>query len=141
MHQSYREVPVHLTKVEFSTWIFQFPNGNYCLQQCLSNTKKTLKFFICFLFIISYPFEPPLIKFITKVYHPNIDNTSGAICMDLLKMPPKGNWRPAINLSSLLTSVQLLLGDPNPNDPLDADIVKYFHLLYILIFIRFMIAV
>jgi len=43
--------------------------------------------------------------------------------MDLLKMPPTGNWRPAINLSSLLTSVQLLLSEPNPSDPLDAAIV------------------
>lgn len=73
-----------------------------------------------------YPFEPPLLKFLTKVYHPNIDNSSGLICMDLLKMPPTGNWRPAINLSSLLTSVQLLLAEPNPSDPLDAAIAKEF---------------
>jgi len=46
--------------------------------------------------------------------------------MDLLKMPPTGNWRPAINVSSLLTSVQLLLAEPNPSDPLDAAIAKEF---------------
>lgn len=73
-----------------------------------------------------YPFEPPQMKFLTKVYHPNIDNSSGLICMDLLKMPPIGNWRPAINLSSLLTSLQLLLSEPNPGDPLDAAIAKEF---------------
>ena len=45
--------------------------------------------------------------------------------MDQLKLPPAGSWRPAINLSSLLMSVQLLLAEPNPNDPLDADIVRF----------------
>lgn len=49
--------------------------------------------------------------------------------MDLLKMPPTGNWRPAINLSSLLTSVQLLLAEPNPSDPLDAAIVIQLNII------------
>ena len=37
-------------------------------------------------------------------------------------MPPKGSWRPASNISTLLQSLQLLLSDPNPDDPLDHDI-------------------
>ncbi|XP_043479550.1 ubiquitin-conjugating enzyme E2 T-like [Leptopilina heterotoma] len=68
-----------------------------------------------------YPFEPPSVKFVTPVYHPNID-TTGLICMDLLKMPPKGGWNPTISLENLLTAVQLLLGNPNPDDPLMAEI-------------------
>lgn len=32
-----------------------------------------------------YPFKPLVMKFITKVYHPNISSASGWICLDILK--------------------------------------------------------
>ncbi|ELU13603.1 hypothetical protein CAPTEDRAFT_103167, partial [Capitella teleta] len=72
-----------------------------------------------------YPFEPPKVRFITPIYHPNIDN-AGRICLDSLKMPPKGNWTPALNLSTLLTTVQQLMAEPNPDDPLMTDIANEF---------------
>jgi len=67
--------------------------------------------------------DPPQLKFLTKVYHPNIDNVTGLICLDVLKMPPQGRWRPVNNLSLILTAVKQLLSDPNPHDPLDSAIV------------------
>ncbi|XP_066528567.1 ubiquitin-conjugating enzyme E2 T isoform X2 [Hoplias malabaricus] len=72
-----------------------------------------------------YPFEPPQIRFLTPVYHPNIDS-AGRICLDALKMPPKGAWRPSLNLSTVLSSIQLLMAEPNPDDPLMADISSEF---------------
>ncbi|XP_028308564.1 ubiquitin-conjugating enzyme E2 T [Gouania willdenowi] len=72
-----------------------------------------------------YPFEPPKIRFLTPIYHPNIDN-SGRICLDALKLPPKGAWRPSLNISTVLTSIQLLMAEPNPDDPLMADISAEF---------------
>ncbi|TKS77650.1 Ubiquitin-conjugating enzyme E2 T [Collichthys lucidus] len=72
-----------------------------------------------------YPFEPPKIRFLTPIYHPNID-TSGRICHDALKLPPKGAWRPSLNISTVLTSIQLLMAEPNPDDPLMADISSEF---------------
>jgi len=72
-----------------------------------------------------YPFEPPQVKFKTPVYHPNIDS-AGRICLDILKMPPKGAWKPSHNISTLLKSIHLLLSDPNPDDPLMADISSEF---------------
>ncbi|XP_077978958.1 ubiquitin-conjugating enzyme E2 T-like [Glandiceps talaboti] len=68
-----------------------------------------------------YPFEPPKIRFVTPIYHPNIDN-GGRICLDILKMPPGGSWKPSLNISTVLKSIQLLMADPNPDDPLMTDI-------------------
>ena len=68
-----------------------------------------------------YPFKPPKVKFLTKVYHCNV-NDKGGICLDLLK----DNWSPAIKISQLLLSIQSLLTDPNVDDPLVPDIAKLY---------------
>ncbi|WWC70666.1 uncharacterized protein I206_104617 [Kwoniella pini CBS 10737] len=60
-----------------------------------------------------YPFSPPKLHFITKVYHCNIAST-GAICLDLLKHA----WSPALSLYKVILSLSSLLTDPNPSDPL-----------------------
>ncbi|XP_046338739.1 ubiquitin-conjugating enzyme E2 T-like [Haliotis cracherodii] len=79
-----------------------------------------------------YPFEPPKVRYVTPIYHPNIDN-GGRICLDTLKMPPKGAWKPCLNVGTVLTSLQLLMAEPNPEDPLMTDIsneFKYNRALY-----------
>lgn len=68
-----------------------------------------------------YPFEPPKVTFLTPVYHPNID-TGGRICLDTLNMPPKGAWKPSVNISTVLISLHLLLDAPNVDDPLMDDV-------------------
>ena len=61
-------------------------------------------------------------KFITKVYHPNISSASGAICLDILK----DAWSPVLTLKSTLISLQSLLCSPEPNDPQDAEVAKHY---------------
>lgn len=72
-----------------------------------------------------YPFEPPRCEFLTRVYHPNIDD-QGRICLDILKGPPKGTWNPAISIATMLLSLRVLLANPNPDDPLLVDVANEF---------------
>ncbi|EJD37495.1 hypothetical protein AURDEDRAFT_116792 [Auricularia subglabra TFB-10046 SS5] len=70
----------------------------------------------------TYPFQPVKMKFITKVYHPNVSSASGAICLDILK----DAWSPVLTLKSTLISLQSLLCSPEPNDPQDAEVAKHY---------------
>ncbi|TNY17851.1 ubiquitin-conjugating enzyme/RWD-like protein, partial [Rhodotorula diobovata] len=69
-----------------------------------------------------YPFEPLKIKFITKVYHPNISSASGFICLDILGKA----WSPVYTLRTCLVSLQSLLSSPEPTDPQDAEVAKHY---------------
>ncbi|KAF3985815.1 hypothetical protein FT663_01733 [Candidozyma haemuli var. vulneris] len=69
-----------------------------------------------------YPFKPPVMKFNTKIYHPNISSVTGAICLDILK----DAWTPILTLKSSLISLQSLLQSPEPNDPQDAEVAKHY---------------
>ncbi|GJN16879.1 hypothetical protein PR202_gb03904 [Eleusine coracana subsp. coracana] len=69
-----------------------------------------------------YPFEPPKMQFMTKVWHPNISSQNGAICLDILK----DQWSPALTLKTALLSLQALLSAPAPDDPQDAVVAQQY---------------
>ncbi|KAJ2437594.1 Ubiquitin-conjugating enzyme E2 C [Coemansia sp. RSA 2424] len=62
----------------------------------------------------NYPFTAPTITFITPCWHPNVDDR-GNICLDILKE----QWSAVYNVQTILLSLQTLLGDPNPQSPLN----------------------
>ncbi|KAI8929068.1 ubiquitin-conjugating enzyme/RWD-like protein [Entophlyctis helioformis] len=66
-------------------------------------------------FPASYPYAPPVVKFESPLYHPNVD-MSGNICLDILK----DKWSAVYNVQSVLLSIQSLLGEPNNDSPLNA---------------------
>ena len=66
-----------------------------------------------------YPMAPPIVRFTTPIFHPNIDRL-GRVCLDILK----DKWSPALQIRTVLLSVQALLGAPNPNDPLANDVAE-----------------
>ncbi|TFK55218.1 UBC-like protein [Heliocybe sulcata] len=65
----------------------------------------------------SFPFKPPTVTFLTKVYHPGI-NDEGHICVPILR----DEWKPAITMSTVLSVVQEKLNNPSPDDPFEPDI-------------------
>lgn len=85
---------VHHTKVECFAAIL-FLGGLFKLELFLTD---------------EYPMAPPKVRFLTKIYHPNIDKV-GRICLDILK----DKWSPALQLRSVLLSIQALLSAPNPD--------------------------
>ncbi|CAH1778006.1 unnamed protein product [Owenia fusiformis] len=70
----------------------------------------------------TYPFNPPKVKFLTAIWHPNISSVTGAICLDILK----DQWAAAMTLRTVLLSLQALLAAAEPDDPQDAVVAKQY---------------
>eukprot|EP00474_Spongospora_subterranea_P010795 CRZ11253.1 hypothetical protein [Spongospora subterranea] len=61
-----------------------------------------------------YPYKPPKVRCLEKIWHPNID-LQGAVCLNILKE----SWRPVLNVQNVVHGLIFLLLDPNPADPLN----------------------
>nr|XP_035156698.1 ubiquitin-conjugating enzyme E2 N-like [Callithrix jacchus] len=65
------------------------------------------------------PMAAPKVRFMTKIYYPNVDKLE-RICSDILK----DEWSPALQIRTVLLSIQALLNAPNPDDPLANAVVE-----------------
>lgn len=83
-------------------------------------------FKLSMVFTKDYPFKPPKVKFITPIYHCNIDRY-GNICLSILKDNcGTDGWTPALTIGKILLSICSLLSDPNPDDPLEPKIASHY---------------
>jgi len=64
----------------------------------------------------NYPHDPPKVKCIQKIYHPNVD-LQGNVCLNILRE----DWKPVLNLNSVMVGLQYLFLEPNADDPLNSD--------------------
>lgn len=68
-----------------------------------------------------YPTKPPSVKFVSEMFHPNVYQ-SGELCLDILQ----NRWSPTFDVSTILTSIQSLLNDPNTASPANAEAANMF---------------
>ena len=67
------------------------------------------KFIVNLDFTDSYPFKPPKIKFVTKIYHPNVKSDTGEICTAAIDAA----WVPTLNAKYIIEAVLTIIKTPN----------------------------
>ncbi|XP_066127394.1 ubiquitin-conjugating enzyme E2 C-like [Saccopteryx bilineata] len=96
---------------------------------------EDLRYELFLAFPRGYPYCAPTVKFLKPCYHPNVD-TQGNFCLDILK----DKWSALYDVRTTVLSIQSLLGEPNPDSPLNthavqlwkspAAVKKYLHETY-----------
>eukprot|EP01119_Soliformovum_irregulare_P012050 TRINITY_DN3098_c0_g1_i1.p1 TRINITY_DN3098_c0_g1~~TRINITY_DN3098_c0_g1_i1.p1 ORF type:complete len:157 (+),score=17.29 TRINITY_DN3098_c0_g1_i1:12-482(+) len=75
------------------------------------------------IFTEDYPSKPPKdVRFTCDIYHPNV-YSDGSLCLDIIQ----DKWSPTYTICSLLSSIQSLLTDPNPNSPANPEAARVFN--------------
>ena len=73
-------------------------------------------------FPAEYPFKAPRVKFVTRVYHPNVRRDTGEICADVIA----ANWGPTLNVLYVLNTLRQMLREPETSSPLEPEIARQY---------------
>ncbi|KAI0982602.1 hypothetical protein GJ496_006867 [Pomphorhynchus laevis] len=73
-------------------------------------------------FPVEYPFKPPKVTILTKIYHVNVDET-GKICLPIIT--PE-NWKPAVRAEHIIQNLITMINEPQPNHPLRSDVADLY---------------
>lgn len=122
-------MPLFLVLVSLSAWrewrlisnIYRelIPTPSPCLLGDTPFEDGTFKLLLTF--DESYPNKPPSVKFLSRMFHPNV-YANGELCLDILQ----NRWSPTYDVAAILTSIQSLLHDPNPNSPANAEAAQLY---------------
>lgn len=74
-------------------------------------------------FPVEYPFKPPRVTFLTRIYHPNVDE-KGQVCLPIISAE---NWKPATKTDQVIQALIALINDPEPEHPLRAELAQEFN--------------
>uniref|UniRef100_A0A8C2PNA4 E2 ubiquitin-conjugating enzyme n=1 Tax=Capra hircus TaxID=9925 RepID=A0A8C2PNA4_CAPHI len=77
-------------------------------------------FRLCISFPREYPFQPPTVKFTTRIYHPNVDR-DGRVCLPLIT---KKNWKASTKTCQVLEALNMLVNQPEPGEPVRLELAE-----------------
>ncbi|KAM3744145.1 hypothetical protein ACB098_06G030000 [Castanea mollissima] len=80
-----------------------YADGVFLLKICLSE---------------NHSLQPPKVKFLTKVYHPNISR-AGRVCVEK-------SWCPSLTIYQLLLVIYARFSNPEPDDPINCEIAQIY---------------
>lgn len=77
-------------------------------------------FRLCISFPREYPFQPPTVKFTTRIYHPNVDR-DGRVCLPIIS---KKNWKASTRTCQVLEALNMLVNQPEPGQPVRLELAE-----------------
>ncbi|XP_039279117.1 ubiquitin-conjugating enzyme E2 L3-like [Nilaparvata lugens] len=73
-------------------------------------------------FTTDYPFLAPKINFITKIYHPNVDE-SGHVCLPIISME---HWKPVTKVEDVILALLDVINNPQPENAIRPELAQEY---------------